>query len=232
VDYGDSFTKLNPTNGALVDYFTPYNQATMDSQNLDLGAGGSMLLPDQPGPHPHLIVGAGKTGTMYVVDRDIMGHFHAGSDSQIVQSLINIFPNGVQEPGDFAAPVYFQTASGAAYVYIGPVQDTVQAFQVTNGLLSTAPVLHTTAKFEYPGAALAISANGSANGILWALERPGGYTTTLPGVLHAYDAANLGTELYSGSIADVDTKFNIPTVANGKVFVGTQGQLVVFGLLP
>jgi hypothetical protein len=232
VDYGDSFTKIHPTTGAVVDYFTPYDQDILDSQNLDLGSGGSMLLPDQPGVHPHLIVGAGKNKTIYLVDRDNMGHFSSGSDSQIVQSLINIFPNGVEEPGNFTSPVYFQAASGSQYVYFGPVQDTIQAFQLTNGLLSTAPVFHSATTYDYPGATLAISADGTAHPILWALERPGGYSTGLPGVLHAYDATNLSTELYSGSLGDVAVKFTIPTVANGRVYVGAQAQIAVFGLLP
>ena len=232
IDYGDSFTKISGTTGAVLDYFTPHDQSTLDSQNLDLGSGGSLLLPDQPGAHPHLIIGAGKNRTLYVVDRDNMGHFQSGSDSQIVQSLVNIFPNGVQEPGDFTSPVYFQAASGARYVYFGPVQDTIQAFQVSNGLLSTAPVFHSSATYDYPGATLAISANGTSNPILWALERPGGYTTSTSGVLHACDATNLATELFSASIGDIATKFTIPTVANGRVYVGAQGHLVAFGLLP
>jgi len=115
-------------------------------------------------------------------------------------------------------------------VYFGPVQDTIQAFQLTNGLLSAAPVFHSAVTYDYPGATLAISADGTAHPILWALERPGGYSTSLPGVLHAYDATDL-TELYSGSLGDVAVKFTIPTVANGRVYVGGQGTLVVFGLL-
>jgi hypothetical protein len=230
-DYGDSFTRLHPTTGAVVDYFTPHDQSTLDSMDLDLGSAGTLLLPDQPGLHPHLILGAGKNGTIYVVDRDNMGHFRSGNDNQIVQSLINVFPSGSQA-GNYSAPVYFQAASGAQYMYFGPVRGTIQTFQVTNGLLSTAPVSHSAIIYDYPGATLAISADGTAHPILWALERPGGYSTSLPGVLHAYDATDLSTELYSGSLGDVAVKFTIPTVANGRVYVGSQGQLTAFGLLP
>ena len=93
-------------------------------------------------------------------------------------------------------------------------------------------MLHSSEAFDYPGATLAISANGNTNGIVWALERTGGYTTSSPGVLHAYDATNLTNELYQSSLGDVVVKFGIATVANGRVYIGTQSQLVVLGLLP
>ena len=99
-------------------------------------------------------------------------------------------------------------------------------------MLSTAPVFHSATTYDYPGATLAISADGTAHPILWALERPGGYSTGLSGVLHAYDATDLSTELYKGSLGDVAVKFTIPTVANGRVYVGAQAQIAVFGLLP
>jgi hypothetical protein len=234
VDYGDTFTKISPTSGAVVDYFTPFDQSTLDTTGLDLGSAGSLLLPDQPGAHPHLMVSAGKNGTVYLVDRDAMGHFQSGSNSQIVETLTNVFTaaNGTSEPGNYAAPVYFKTASGVAYVYFAPVSDQVRAYTLTNGLLSTTPAMTSALAYAYPGASMAISANGSAGAILWATERPGGYTTSLPGVLHAYDATNLSTELFSTRLGDVAVKFSPPTVANGKVFVSDQSQLVVLGLLP
>ena len=81
---------------------------------------------------------------------------------------------------------------------------------------------------------MAISANGTSNGILWAIQ----YNETTPGVLHAFNAANLTTDLYNSSQAgtrdamDLATRFSIPAVANGKVFVGTKASLIVYGLLP
>jgi len=219
VDFGDSFLKLSPA-GALLDWFTPFNQATFG--NVELGSGGNLLLPDQPGPHPHLLLGAGKTGTLYVLDRDNLGHFNPGNDGQIVQSLINVFPNGYPE-SYWTAPVVFQDL-----VYFGPNTDTVQAFRLTNGLLSTAPVSRTSLIYNFPGAMMAVSANGTSNGILWCGERP----AAGPGVLHAYDARDLTRQLYSGVLPDALTKFTIPTVANGKVYVGALSRLAVFGLVP
>jgi hypothetical protein len=229
VDYGDSVEKISPS-GAVLDYFTPYNQATLDSADLDLGAGGVLLLPDQSGAHAHELVTAGKNGTIYLVDRDNMGHFNPNNDNQIVQSLVNIFPNGSPQPGNFSAPVYYN-----GYVYFSPIDGNIQAFQLSNGLLSTAPTSRSAGTYTYPGGTLAISANGNTNGILWAVQRNG---TTAPGILFAYDPTNLANVLYNSSqtgsrdTMDIAAKFSIPLVANGKVFVGGTSQLTVYGLLP
>ena len=238
VDYGDSFMKLSAS-GAVVDYFTPHDQGNLATNNLDLGSGGVLLLPDQSGAHPHLMLSAGKDGTIYLVDRDNMGHYNANNDSQIVQSLVNIFPFGTVEPGNNSSPVYFN-----GNVYFSPISDNIQAFQVTNGLLSTQPPSRSSENYFYPGAALAVSANVNVNGILWALQRQANDTTdedvTGPAILRAYDASNLGTELYNSTQAagsrdalnDPAVKFSIPLVANGKTFVVTRTLLTVYGLLP
>ncbi len=225
--YGDSFVKINPA-GTVLDYFSPSDQGSLDSGNIDLGAGGPMLLPDQPGPNVHLMLNAGKNGDIYLVNRDNMGHFNAGSN-QVVQSLQNIFPFGTPEPGNYSAPVYFN-----GYVYFSPVADNIQAFQLTNGLLSTSPTSRSSVIFAYPGGTVSISANGSTNGILWALRKNG----SSPGTLHAYNAMNLGIELYNSDQAgsrdtsDNVAKYSAPLVANGKVFVASTSKLTVYGLLP
>ena len=114
-DYGDSFLRLS-TSGTVQDYFSPSVQSTLDANNLDLGAGGVLLLPDQSGAHPHEMLSAGKNGTIYLVDRDNMGHFNSSID-QIVQELVNIFPNNLGiEGGNFSSPVYWNGS-----VYFAPV---------------------------------------------------------------------------------------------------------------
>jgi hypothetical protein len=229
VDYGNSVEKISPS-GSVLDYFTPHDQATLSAKDLDLGSGEALLLPDQGGPHPHLLVTAGKNGTMYLIDRDNMGHFNPSNDSQIVQSLVNIFPNpsgSILDGGNFSVPVYFN-----GVVYFSPVAGTLQAFQLNNGLLSTAPTSQSTATYAFPGGMFAISANGSTDGILWAVQR---VDATTPGVLHAYKATDLGVELYNSNQAglrdtmDIAAKFNIPLVANGKVYVTSVSHLTVYG---
>jgi chitodextrinase len=236
LDYGDSFVKLSPS-GAVLDYFTSRDQDIMNNSNWDLASSGTLLLPDQPGAIPHLLLGAGKTGTIYLVNRDNMGHYNSNNDNQIVQSLVGIFPNGTPEPGNYSSPVYF---SGS--VYFSPVNDTIKAFRLTNGLLTISPTSSSAVIYPYPGGWIALSANGNTNGILWAIQRndpgvsdPG---TAAPGILRAYLATDLSTEIYNSSEAgtrdalDYAAKFTIPLVANGKVFVLTNGRLTAFGLFP
>ena len=236
VDYGDSVQKLSPT-GTVVDYFTPHDQQNMDVNNLDLGAGGPVMLVDQTtGSYPHLLITAGKSGTIYVINRDSLGHYNASNDSQIVQSLVSVLPNGTVESGNFSTPVFFN-----GYVYFGAVNDVIRAFQLTNGLLSTTPTSQSAAIYGVRGASFAVSANTTSNGILWALQNNGASADNdvgNPGVLFAYNADNLAIELYDSSQAgsrdtlDNAVKFAIPLVANGKVFVAGQTQLTAFGLLP
>jgi hypothetical protein len=228
-DYGDSFIRLSPS-GTVQDYFSPSVQGTLSSQNLDLGSGGVLLLPDQGGAHPHEMVSAGKNGTIYLVDRDQMGGFNSGGD-QIVQSLVNIFPNnsGI-EGGNFSSPVYWNGS-----VYFAPVALPVQAFALMNGLLSTSPTSQTSQSYGGRGGTMSISANGTNNGILWTLQTGG---SGVPGILHAYDATNISTELYNSNQAgtrdalDEWDKFTVPVVANGEVFVTSTSQLTIYGLLP
>jgi hypothetical protein len=227
-DYGDSVVKLNPA-GTVVDYFTPFDQGVMEQQDLDLSSAGPVLLLDQPGATPHRLVTAAKTGTIYVVNRDDMGHFRSGSDSQIIQSLPGVLPHGGQEEGNYSAPVFFNNN-----IYYGAVNDNLKIFRFTNGVLSSGPVSQSAVTYPNRGASFAISANGNTNGILWAVQD----NTPANGALRAYDANNLATELYNSDQAGsrdtlgFATKFSIPLVANGKVFVVSPTHITAYGLLP
>jgi len=225
--FGDSYLRMKGL-GTISDYFTPHDQGVLDSNNIDLGSGGVVVLPDQPGNHPHLLVSAGKNGTIDLIDRDNMGHYRSGNDNQIVQSLVNIFPFGTPEPGNYSSPVYFNGS-----VYFSPVSDNIQAFKLTNGLLSTTPTSRSFQTFAYPGGNLALSASGDTNGILWAIER----RENAPGALRAYDPTNLGVELYDSDQAgtrdtlDQATKFSAPLIASGRVYVASRTKLTIYGLL-
>jgi hypothetical protein len=222
--YGDSFVKLHPS-GAVLDFFTPHDQVTLSAGNLDLGSGGLVLLPRSVGGHRDLLVEASKDGTIYLVDRNAMGHYNPNNDSQIVQSLVNVFSGGT---GNFSTAVYFDGT-----VYFAPINDAIKAFRVSNARLSIGPTSQTPETYGFPGGAVSISAKGTSNGILWAVQRVGSSV----GVLRAYDAGDLTSELYSSDRSpadalDVAAKFSVPVVANGKVFVGSLTQLSVYGLLP
>ena len=236
-DYGDSFLKLSPS-GSVLDYFTPHDQQYMNDNDIDLGSGGVLLLPDQPGPHPHLAITAGKNGTIYLLDRDNLGHYNASNDSQIVQSIVNTFPNGTKFTGNFKAPVYWN-----GRLFFSADNDYVKSFSIVNGLMSTTPTSMSSFVINYPGATLGLSSNGNSNAILWAIQRvdldPNGGGVRGPGSLHAFDATSLGAELYNSKQAsgsrdalDFTAKWSAPMVANGKVYVASLTQLTVFGLLP
>jgi hypothetical protein len=224
-DYGNAFMKLSTSAGlAVADYFEMDNQSSENGSDTDLGSGGALVLPDLndgAGHTMHLAIGAGKDSNLYVVNRDSMGKFNA-SNNNIYQELGGALPGGV-----WAMPAYFNNT-----VYYGSVGSPIQAFAITNAKLSTSATAHTANSFGYPGATPGISANGTSNGILWAVEN------SSPAVLHAFDASTLN-ELYNSNQAaggrdhfGNGNKFITPTIANGKVFVGTPNGVAVFGLLP
>ena len=225
-DYGNAFMKISTSSGlAVADYFEMDNQSSENGSDTDLGSGGAMVLPDLndgAGHTMHLAVGAGKDSNLYVVNRDSMGKFNAGNNNSIYQELAGALPGGV-----WAMPTYFNNT-----VYYGSVGSPLQAFTITNAKLSTSAAAHTANSFGYPGATPSVSANGASNGIVWAVEN------NSPAVLHAFDASTLN-ELYNSNQAASGrdhfgngNKFMVPTIVNGKVFVGTPNGVAVFGLLP
>jgi hypothetical protein len=188
VDFGSSFLRLSISAGGLqvVGFFTPFNQAFLSDNDLDLGSSGPLLLPDQTGTaHPHLILGAGKDGNGYLVDRDNMGQFNPTDNSQIVETIA-ISPNAV-----FGAPAFWENN-----IYFAPRADVLKAFRLSGGLLSATPTSQASTVFGFPGGAPAISANGSTNGIVWVLDNSD-FATSGPAVLHAYDATDVSQELYN-----------------------------------
>jgi hypothetical protein len=222
-DYGNAFVNVSTASGlAVKDYFTMDNTVSESDGDVDLGSGGAMLLPslkDATGT-PHLLaVGAGKDGIGYVVDRGNLGKFHSASNAVYQQIALG--------GSIFASPAWFNNT-----LYYGPYGLPLAAFSYTGGAFSLTPASVSPTSFGYPGATPSISANGSSNGIVWAAEN------NSPAVLHAYDAANLSHELYNSNQAangrdqfGDGNKYITPTVANGRVYVGTTNGVGVFGLL-
>lgn len=222
-DCGNCFVKLSTSGGLkLADYFTPHNTVAESNADEDFGSGGGILLmdvTDSGGTIRHLSVGAGKDSIIYVVDRDSMGKFNASTD-QIYQEISGQLGGGV-----YSMPAFFNNT-----VYYGAVGDALKAFPVTSAKLAGIPSSESTHSFGYPGTTPSISANGTTNGIVWAVDNGG--------ILYAFDATNLTTELYDSNQAANNrdqfsgNKFITPMVANGKVYVGTPTSVAVFGLLP
>ncbi|HWR37205.1 MAG TPA: Ig-like domain-containing protein [Clostridia bacterium] len=214
-EYGDSFVKLGPT-GQVLDYFTPFDQSNMNSHDIDLGVGAPTLLPG------NRLVGADKKGSVYLVDTGNMGKYQASSNNQIAQYLDKVLVSHCHEQ-----PVYWN-----GLVYISAETGPVYAFRYSNGQLSSSAT-KSSITFDFPGTNPVISSNGTANGILWAIEKP----SSGGAVLRAFNALDITEQLYSstqaGSRDSMTTavKFTPPTVANGKVYVPLKGQVAVFGLL-
>jgi hypothetical protein len=235
-NFSDSIVKLRSgTHGlTLSDFFTPFNQAKMAQDDLDLGSSGVVLLPDQPGPYPHLAISSGKNGHIYLLNRDNFGGYYSAGkgNPQIVQELSSQLRQQMGTPAYWNGRVYF----GAG---ISPYNDSIKVFAIRNGMLSTSPVSQSAAIYHLTRGTVSISANGNNNGIVWAVHTDAYYDPHQgPAVLHAYDARNLTHELYNSNQRltrdnpGPASKFTVPTVANGKVFVGTANQLSVYGLLP
>ncbi len=225
-DYGNAFVKMSTGGGSLAvaDYFTMSNTASESGADQDLGSGGLIILPplnDAQGHPRSLAVGAGKDQHIYVVDRNNLGKFNSGTNA-IYQDLQGALSGGV-----FSTPAWFN-----GKLYYGAVGDRLKAFTFTAGAFPGAPSSQTATSFGYPGTTPSISANGASNAIAWAAENTG------TAVLHAYDATDLSKELYNSNQAangrdhfGSGNKFIVPTIANGKVYVGTTNGVGVFGLL-
>jgi chitodextrinase len=252
-DYGDSTVKLSTSGGlSVAGYFTPADQQSLEGNDADHGSGGAAILVDQPAgaPHQHLVIGGGKEGNLFLLDRDNLGGYGGNAnpaDSNVVQKFS--IGNGI-----FSTAAFFNNA-----LYVAGAGGHLKsfAFNTTTGQFNVTATSQSTASFGFPGATPSVSASGSSNAIVWAMDSSnygtgdGGMNAAGPMILHAYDAANLGTELWNSSMAAGNrdqagnaVKFTVPTVANGKVYVGTRGndntegsgtvfgELDVYGLLP
>jgi len=228
-EFGDSFVKLSTsgTGGiSVVDYFTPYDQATLAQNDEDLGSGGNLVIPDQAGPYPYMLVGAGKEGVIYLIDRDAMGGHNPSNNNQIIESISGVVGAAYTPPAFWQNNIYFSS-----------VGRQLDQFQLYNGSLSTVPITQSTPRFSYPGAVPAVSANGGTNGIVWIIDASL-FKSQGPAVLHAFDAANISRELYnttqneSRDQCGPSVKFTVPTIANGKVYVPAEYEVDVYGLLP
>ncbi len=224
-DYGDSLLKLNGKSLKVEDYFAPFNADDLDRTDGDLGSGGPVLLPSQGGSHPHLAVVAGKEGTIYLIDRDHMGHFQAKSDSHAVQTV-------PERGGVYGSMAYW---NHNLYVLSNGESDALRDFAVRDGRLS----LKASSGTSQPGicATPVVSANGARDGVLWVLRSKGWNSPDTTATLSAFDAENIAHELYSSEQnatrdrAGLALRFNIPTVVNGRVYVGAKHEVDVYGLL-
>jgi hypothetical protein len=229
-NYSMSVLKLATTNGlTLVDFFAPSNAVSLSGSDQDLGSSAPIVLPDSAGSasHPYLVVGGGKTPPVYVMDRTNMGRFNGTSGSNNLVQQFNGGPGGDRNTTPaFLNNTLYNTGSGSR----------ISSFTIANGLFNTTPQQTTDTFANKGGATVCLSANGTNNVIVWALYNSGAQSPTTPCVLRAYNATNLTQKLYSSDqnpvrdVAGNAVKFTIPTIVNGKVYVGAQYTLSVYGI--
>jgi hypothetical protein len=243
IDYGDTVLKLD-ANLNVVDYFTPQDEVCRWQNDLDLGSSGPMLLPAQSGNYPNELLASGKGASpcdplgspIFLLNQDNLGKY--GSGSNWIEKVIGA-PHGY-----WSSSAYWEGQQGAAVYNAGTTQDSghgdyLKMYAITSGLLAGMPVSQSSNEFPI-GATPSISANGNVGGIVWAIERQESFDVRpgqLPAVLYAYDATDVSTLLYDSAQnpqrdqGGCGNKFQVPTIANGKVYVGTQNELDVFGPL-
>ena len=234
-DYGDSFVKIapDPTTGVthqningwglkVVDFFTPFDQQNLNNGDTDQGSGASTLLPDSVGSqaHPHLMVGSGKTGIIYLLDRDNLGKFDPNTN-HVVQELPGAISGSLSTPAFYNNTIYYGPGYGGNAV----------TYSISNGLLSSAATSTSPDGYGFPGSTPSISSNGGTNGVVWDIDHGSNQ-------LRVYNANSYAQELWTSDKAPggrdslgSSVKFEVPTVANGMVYVGTNNLLVGFGAL-
>jgi hypothetical protein len=227
-EFGDSTVDFSLSNGGLqaTDAFTPFNQAKLSSGDADLGSGGILMLPDQQGSYPHILIQVGKEGRIMVLNRDALGGYATGvsSNTNALQDILGAVG------GLWSTPAYWN-----GNVYMWASKDVPKLFQINTGVLATTPASQSTISSLFPGASFSISSNGTQDGIAWAV-RTDQYTTHGPGVLYAWDANDLTTPLYESDTNSARdgvgqaNRFAIPVVTNGKLYLNAQRQVDVYGL--
>jgi outer membrane protein assembly factor BamB len=222
-DYGDSVLKLDGSTLAIRDYFTPHDQERISHDDNDVGSSGPTLLPDQPGPHRHLLLQPTKDSTIYVIDRDHMGQYHRDTDALV--ELIKMPGPGLGAMAYWNGHVFFATEN-----------DKLRDYVVKNGQLAAST--SSAMKFKDPGATPSISADGKKNAIVWAIAtKTWNGPDTKRAVLYAFEAAKLGEPIYTSEQnsqrdrAAMAARFVIPVVASGRVYFGTRSEVEVYGLL-
>lgn len=232
-NFSESVLKLSPT-GTLLDWFVPFNRNVFDANDIDMGSAGVVILPDAVGStaHPHLLLGTGKVAILYLLDQTNMGRFNSGSNLDVQEVIPVPPPNTTQlDGGIYGLPAYWN-----GNIYVTGQSFPLSQFTIANGAMATPQSALSPNTFPPRGAIPAVSASGTTNGIVWVLDLSA-WASNGPAILDAYDATNVANLLFSSpasgtGAAGAAVKFTVPTVANGKVYVGGQASFCVYGLLP
>jgi hypothetical protein len=228
-NFGQTLLKLQPSPIlTIVDTFTPFNQSLLTVQENDFGSSGVLLLPEQAGaPNPRLAVIGAEHGMLYLLNRDSLGGFSSSPGSHQLIKTLSL------SRSIYGTPAYWQET-----LYVAASGDSLKAISLAGGTLADVPSSQSSATFGGRGASPVVSSNGASGGVVWVLDTSGADSAPADAaVLRAYDAADLTRELYNSTQKPEDAAgpavpLAVPTVANGKVYVGTRSELSVYGLLP
>jgi hypothetical protein len=221
--------RLHASDLSVLDYFKPSDETYLRQNDADFGSGSPIVMPDNPSPYPHELIGGGKDGRIFIIDRDNMGQF------QLTDHVIQEVQTGTQQFDNiFSTPTLW---NGTIYYHCE--QDVVKAYNwnTSTGMISIHPVSQGSIVYGAHGSTSSLSASGSSNGVLWEIETTDVHSGG-PAILHAYDATQLATQLYSSQqnpardAAGPAVKFTVPTVADGNVYVGTGSEVDIYSLLP
>jgi len=228
----ESILDISLANGmlTLADGFTPYDFQTLNDHDWDEGSGGILMVPDQQGAYPHILVQGGKEGRVLVLNRDKLGGDLSGgsSDTTALQDITGLTPGG---QGFWNTPAYWN-----GHVYLWPENGSPMMFDMNSGVMSSQPTSQSSITSAFPSPSFSVSSNGTQDGIAWAV-RSDQFNTDGPAVLYAWDATDLSKPIYESDTnatrdaAGPANKFSIPEVTNGKVYVAAHGEVDVYGLL-
>lgn len=234
-EFAESFLRLNTAVPLSVEYFTPCDQAMLFVTAQDIGSSAPVLLPDSTGPVPHRMISAAKNGSLYVLNRDNLGGYNPPCPDSAAGVQVVVPTGDSPIPPILSTPLFWNDA-----VYVAPANSKLKAFPMPGGVLNPTPRDSQSLENLGPqGATPVLSSNGANNAVIWLIDTSGALVTpNTPAILRAFDAGNLSNEIYNSATAPMDrdkaglaVKFTVPTVANGKVYVGTQTELDVYGLL-
>jgi hypothetical protein len=224
MNYADDILRLDVSSGIKIsDVFTPMDQAYREASDEDVGSGGVLLLPDQPGPYPHLLVQTGKGNSLYVLNRDNLGGYNAAKNNIVQEVFGNDGGTNL-----WGAPAYWN-----GNLYIQGCAQPLKQFSLTNGVLSSAPIATASPGTVTTGSIPSVSANGNTNGIVWMVD-----WSDPTEVVYAYDATNVTNTLWSSAMnptrdtAGPAVRYTAPTITNGKVYIAFAGGIAVYGIFP
>ncbi len=241
-NFGDSVLKLKLNGNAfqIVDWFSPANRDCIDEADLEIGSGGVAILPADAGNGKNLAAVISKEGRLFILNRDSLGHFNAAGDTQIPAAfMVGNQTCFLGMGGGFAEGPNWQRLYGnVSYwngnIYAGAANAPLKQYSFQNGIPNSTPLAQSGTSSSLRGMNTVVSANGNTNGIVWAYEKSanGGQA-----ILHAYDATNIGRELWNSNMAGgrdslpVATAFGVPVVLNGRVIAAGDSAVTVFGAL-